>query len=96
MTKIGKRTQLALDTLEAGGYFWGSKGLDFHGRPFVKIELRTAENRIVKGVSVATLTELVTEGRIVHDGKDYLPMLIRYRGFVFGAYRHVYGPVKPA
>lgn len=95
MAKISKRPQLAIDTLEAGGYFLGSKGFDYHGRPICKIELHTADHKVVKGVSVATLTELVVAGRIVHYGENYLPMLTRYRGFIYGLYRLVYGPVKP-
>ncbi len=57
-----KRTQLALDTLNAGGYFRKALETGYRGCEQFKMRLRDHNGRIVKGVSFKTFYELQDMG----------------------------------
>ena len=87
---MSKRTDLAIETLTNGGFFFGSSGYDYWGKAIVKIVLRTADRKTVKGVGAATLYELIAANKIRYcEHGEYVnaaEIVNKYRGVIYGKY----------
>lgn len=83
---MSNRTEKAKEILSSGGYFYGFEGRDYYGKPIVKIILHDADGKKCKGFGQSTLLDLVEDEKIEYRGECYLPMLLRYRGFIYGRY----------
>ena len=88
---MGKRTDIAIETLKNGGYFWGSKDFDYYGKPIVKIRLVGSDMKTVKGIGTSTLIELAKQGLIRYvdrpgEYRNVIEMMMELRGLIYGKY----------